>query len=52
MTGLAFSTLGCPGLPLAEVADLAVRHRFSGVELRAVEGEPVQVRRMHRMGRR
>lgn len=43
MTSLAFSTLGCPGLPLARVADLAVRHGFSGVELRAADGEPVHI---------
>lgn len=40
---LAFSTLGCPGLPIAEVADIAAAQGFSGVELRAARGEPVHV---------
>jgi sugar phosphate isomerase/epimerase len=37
----AFSTLGCAGLPLAEVARLARAHGFLGVELRSADGEPV-----------
>jgi sugar phosphate isomerase/epimerase len=43
MTGtrLAFSTLGCPGLPLDQVADLAKRHGCGAVELRCFDGEPV-----------
>jgi sugar phosphate isomerase/epimerase len=40
---LAFSTLGCPGLAIADVADVAARHGFSGVELRAAPGEPVHL---------
>lgn len=43
MTAFAFSTLGCSGVPLREVADLAARTGFRGLELRAAEGEPVQV---------
>ncbi|MFM9370254.1 sugar phosphate isomerase/epimerase family protein [Streptomyces sp. Da 82-17] len=38
---LAFSTLGVPGLPLADVVRLAVGHGFHGVELRAHPEEPV-----------
>ena len=38
---LAFSTLGTPGLPMSEVARIAVRYGFSGVELRATSSEPV-----------
>lgn len=38
---LAFSTLGCPGLPLAEVAALAARTGWTGLELRAADDEPV-----------
>jgi sugar phosphate isomerase/epimerase len=34
----AFSTLGCPDLPLEEIVDLAARWRIDGVELRAVAG--------------
>ncbi|MEO7125743.1 MAG: TIM barrel protein [Nakamurella sp.] len=41
MNPLAFSTLGAPGWSLQEVADWAVQHGFSGVELRAAAGEPV-----------
>lgn len=37
----AFSTLGCPGLPLERVARLAREGGWSGVELRAAPGEPV-----------
>jgi sugar phosphate isomerase/epimerase len=40
---LAFSTLGCPGLPLADVAEVAASKGFRGVELRARDGEPVHV---------
>ncbi|MDZ8200347.1 sugar phosphate isomerase/epimerase family protein [Microbacterium sp. SSW1-59] len=35
---LAFSTLGCPDLSLAEIIDLARGARYDGVELRAVDG--------------
>jgi sugar phosphate isomerase/epimerase len=38
---LAFSTLGCPDLAIAEVAEVAARHGFCGVELRAAAGQPV-----------
>ncbi|MGW0705230.1 sugar phosphate isomerase/epimerase family protein [Streptomyces sp. NPDC002643] len=38
---LAFSTLGVPGLPLADVVALAVAHGYHGVELRAHPEEPV-----------
>ncbi|MGV9451248.1 sugar phosphate isomerase/epimerase family protein [Streptomyces sp. NPDC003635] len=38
---LAFSTLGVPGLPLADVARLASAHGYHGVELRAHPEEPV-----------
>ncbi|MFI7384652.1 sugar phosphate isomerase/epimerase family protein [Streptomyces sp. NPDC049813] len=38
---LAFSTLGVPGLPLADVLSLATAHGFHGVELRAHPEEPV-----------
>ncbi|MGA8117363.1 MAG: TIM barrel protein, partial [Actinocatenispora sp.] len=38
---IAFATLGCPGLPLDDVIDLAVRHGCTGVEFRYAEGEPV-----------
>ncbi|MGS2617782.1 sugar phosphate isomerase/epimerase family protein [Micromonospora sp. LZ34] len=40
---LAFSTLGCPGLPLAEVAALAAGTGWRGLELRAAADEPVHV---------
>lgn len=36
---LSFSTLGCPGWPLGEVIDGAVRYGFSGVEIRGIGGE-------------
>ncbi|MEU1630018.1 sugar phosphate isomerase/epimerase family protein [Streptomyces sp. NPDC020096] len=36
---LAFSTLGVPGLPVAQVVRLAADHRFHGVELRAHAAE-------------
>ncbi|MER5749807.1 sugar phosphate isomerase/epimerase family protein [Streptomyces sp. NPDC002088] len=38
---LAFSTLGVPGLPLADVLRLASEHGYHGVELRAHPEEPV-----------
>jgi sugar phosphate isomerase/epimerase len=39
--GLAFSTLGCPGVALAEVVGYAVTNGCAGLELRYAEGEPV-----------
>jgi sugar phosphate isomerase/epimerase len=39
----AFSTLGCSGLPLAEVVRLAREGGWDGVELRAAPDEPVHV---------
>ncbi|WP_227878611.1 sugar phosphate isomerase/epimerase family protein [Arthrobacter dokdonensis] len=36
---LAFSTLGCPGLSLAQVVELARSSGATGLELRAAEGE-------------
>ena len=39
MIRLAFSTLGCPGWPLARVLDAASRLGYDGVELRFVEGD-------------
>ncbi|MFF3735020.1 sugar phosphate isomerase/epimerase family protein [Streptomyces sp. NPDC002476] len=38
---LAFSTLGVPGMPMADVVRLATEHRYQGVELRAHPEEPV-----------
>ncbi|WP_412538296.1 sugar phosphate isomerase/epimerase family protein [Longispora sp. K20-0274] len=38
---LGLSTLGCPGLPLAEVATLARRYGIGAVELRCAPSEPV-----------
>ncbi|AYA18651.1 sugar phosphate isomerase/epimerase [Streptomyces alfalfae] len=38
---LAFSTLGVPGLPVADVLRLATDHGYQGVELRAHPEEPV-----------
>lgn len=38
---LAFSTLGVPGLPLADVLNLATTHGYHGIELRAHPEEPV-----------
>ncbi|MER5381725.1 sugar phosphate isomerase/epimerase family protein [Streptomyces sp. NPDC002688] len=38
---LAFSTLGVPGLPVADVVRLAVANGYQGVELRAHPEEPV-----------
>lgn len=40
---LAFSTLGCSGLPLADVAALASGTGWTGLELRAADDEPVHV---------
>ncbi|MFJ2115350.1 sugar phosphate isomerase/epimerase family protein, partial [Streptomyces sp. NPDC087850] len=37
----AFSTLGVPGLPIAEVVDLAATNGYQGVELRTHPEEPV-----------
>ncbi|GAA2783638.1 sugar phosphate isomerase/epimerase [Kitasatospora paracochleata] len=37
----AFSTLGLPGRPLAEVIRLATDHGWAGLELRCAPGEPV-----------
>ncbi|MGY3682651.1 sugar phosphate isomerase/epimerase family protein [Streptomyces sp. TE33382] len=38
---LAFSTLGVPGMPIAEVVRLANEHGYRGVELRTHPEEPV-----------
>ncbi|UAC00317.1 sugar phosphate isomerase/epimerase [Dactylosporangium vinaceum] len=38
---LAFSTLGCSGMPLAEVAAMAARTGWSGLELRSAPDEPI-----------
>ncbi|MCT7350879.1 sugar phosphate isomerase/epimerase [Streptomyces sp. 15-116A] len=38
---LAFSTLGVPGLPVADVLRLATAHGYHGIELRAHPEEPV-----------
>ncbi|WP_329457800.1 sugar phosphate isomerase/epimerase family protein [Streptomyces sp. NBC_01497] len=38
---LAFSTLGVPGMPIPEVAELAVSAGYQGVELRGHPEEPV-----------
>lgn len=40
----AFSTLGVPGMPVSEVADLAVATGCHGVELRTHPEEPVHLR--------
>ncbi|TCO58701.1 sugar phosphate isomerase/epimerase family protein [Actinocrispum wychmicini] len=40
---LGFSTLGCPGRPLAEVAELARAYGIACVELRCADDEPVHV---------
>ncbi|MFJ9635589.1 sugar phosphate isomerase/epimerase family protein [Streptomyces sp. NPDC101178] len=40
---LAFSTLGVPGMPVAEVVRLATEHGYEGVELRAHPDEPVHL---------
>lgn len=38
---LAFSTLGVPGMPLDQVLTLAAENGYEGVELRAMDTEPV-----------
>ncbi|MBO1419190.1 sugar phosphate isomerase/epimerase [Streptomyces sp. FH025] len=38
---IAYSTLGVPGLPLAEAAGLAADHGWDGLELRCATGESV-----------
>ncbi|HEY3507146.1 MAG TPA: sugar phosphate isomerase/epimerase family protein [Actinocatenispora sp.] len=38
---IAFATLGCPGLPLADVIGLATAHGCTGVEFRYADGEPI-----------
>ncbi|MFD3655730.1 sugar phosphate isomerase/epimerase family protein [Streptomyces sp. NPDC058620] len=40
---LAFSTLGVPGTPIADVVRLAVDHGYQGVELRTHPEEPVHL---------
>ncbi|NUT38155.1 MAG: sugar phosphate isomerase/epimerase [Hamadaea sp.] len=40
---LAFSTLGCSGLPLREVVGLARETGWTGVELRAAADEPIHI---------
>lgn len=40
---LAFSTLGVPGMPMADVVRLAAEHGYQGVELRAHPEEPVHL---------
>nr|WP_230421688.1 sugar phosphate isomerase/epimerase family protein [Catenulispora pinistramenti] len=40
---MAFSTLGCSGMPLADVAELARSTGWLGLELRAADDEPVHV---------
>lgn len=40
---LAFSTLGCPGLPLTDVAALARTTGWTALELRAAADEPVHI---------
>jgi sugar phosphate isomerase/epimerase len=40
---LGFSTLGCPGLPLPDVAALARKYEVPLVELRCADDEPVHV---------
>lgn len=40
---LAFSTLGVPGMPVADVVRLAARTGYQGVELRAHPEEPVNL---------
>jgi sugar phosphate isomerase/epimerase len=39
----AFSTLGCAGVPLDDVVELACSGGWSGLEFRAASGEPVHV---------
>ncbi|MFF2011232.1 sugar phosphate isomerase/epimerase family protein [Streptomyces sp. NPDC058195] len=41
---LAFSTLGVPGMPVADVVRLAAGHGYQGVELRVHPEEPVHPR--------
>ncbi len=36
---LSFSTLGCPKWTLPQILNLAVEHRYSGVEIRGILGE-------------
>lgn len=43
MLPMAFSTLGCPGINLRAVAEIASRDGYSGLELRIADGEPVTV---------
>lgn len=38
---LSLATLGLPGMPLDEVADLAAAHGFTGLELRCAPDQPV-----------
>ncbi|BCJ39169.1 hypothetical protein Athai_66720 [Actinocatenispora thailandica] len=38
---IAFATLGCPGLPLPEVIELATATGCTGIEFRYADGEPV-----------
>ncbi|MEV0843788.1 sugar phosphate isomerase/epimerase family protein [Actinocatenispora sera] len=38
---IAFATLGCPGLRLPEVIDLATTNGCTGIEFRYADGEPV-----------
>lgn len=40
---LAFSTLGCSGMPLADVVELARSTGWLGLELRAADDEPVHI---------
>ncbi|MGS2619940.1 sugar phosphate isomerase/epimerase family protein [Micromonospora sp. LZ34] len=40
---LAFSTLGCSGLPLSEVVALAQQTGWTGIEVRAANDEPVHI---------
>ena len=40
---LAFSTLGVPGIPMADAVRLATEHGYQGVELRAHPEEPVHL---------
>lgn len=38
---IAFATLGCPGLPLDGVIELATTNGCTGIEFRYAEGEPI-----------
>nr|WP_228561712.1 sugar phosphate isomerase/epimerase family protein [Catenulispora rubra] len=40
---MAFSTLGCSGMPLADVVELARSTGWLGLELRAADDEPVHI---------